>query len=296
MTGLELLRGRLVAAGYAVRTITPATGGVIATAGLVTLDGGGQVFAKTLPPPTAAGSQVGDLFEVEAAGLRELREPGGVRTPDVLLASPDVLVLAAMRPRGDDGAYWAALGRAVAALHAGTVAARHGWHRDGWLGRLRQDNTWHDDGYAFFAQRRVLRWLPEPLVEQAFDAADRRGLERLCAALPELVPPSPPVLTHGDLWAGNVLADDTGAPVLIDPAVSYAWAELDLGMLWCSPPLPGKERFFDAYAEHAPLRDGWRDRMELMFLRELLSIIAHGDDDWGAADMVRRLIAPFRRR
>jgi hypothetical protein len=53
---------------------------------------------------------------------------------------------------------------------------------------------------------------------------------------------------------------------------------------------------FSAYADVAPLRDGWRARMPVLFLRELLSIIAHGDDDWGAADHVRRLIAPFRRR
>ena len=38
---------------------------------------------------------------------------------------------------------------------------------------------------------------------------------------------------------------------------------------------------------------GGRDRMELLHLRELLSIIAHGDDDWGAAQMVRKLTAPF---
>jgi hypothetical protein len=43
----------------------------------------------------------------------------------------------------------------------------------------------------------------------------------------------------------------------------------------------------------APLGDGWRERMPVLNLRELLSTIAHGGDDWGAAAMVRKVIAPF---
>ncbi|MBD0841224.1 fructosamine kinase family protein [Streptomyces sp. TRM68416] len=34
--------------------------------------------------------------------------------------------------------------------------------------------------------------------------------------------------------------------------------------------------------------------MDLFHLRELLSVIAH-DDDWGAVEAVRKIIAPFRR-
>ncbi len=181
----------------------------------------------------------------------------------------------------------------VAELHTSCMGGGFGWHRDGWLGRMRQDNTWETDGYAFFAEHRVLRWLSEPLVQEAFDRDERLALERLCRALPEIVPYQPAVLTHGDLWSANVVADAAGAPVLIDPAVSYMWSEIDLSMFWCSPRPEGSDRFFSAYADLAPMRDGWRDRMELLHLRELLSIVAHGDDDWGAAEMVRKLIAPF---
>jgi fructosamine-3-kinase len=64
-------------------------------------------------------------------------------------------------------------------------------------------------------------------------------------------------------------------------------------MLWCSPKPPAAQHFFKAYAESAPLEEGWQDRMQLLHLRELLSIIAHGDDDWGAAGAVREVIARF---
>jgi fructosamine-3-kinase len=288
MSPEEILVERLREAGYAAAEVERATGGVVAVAGLVTLRDGSRLFAKTLPVPDP------DVFAVEAAGLSELRDAGGAITPDVLHVSPRLLVLERMRPRGDDAHFWERLAHMVAALHLSTTTDRFGWHREGRLGRLRQDNTWETDGHTFFAQRRILRWLPEPLVEAEFDREERRALERLCAALPELVPAGPACLTHGDLWQGNVVATADGAPALVDPAVSYTWPEVDLSMLWCSPRVPAAERFFAVYREVAGLRDGWEERMPLLHLRELLSIIAHGDDDWGAAEAVRRTIAPFR--
>ncbi|KAB8170929.1 phosphotransferase [Streptomyces sp. 3MP-14] len=281
---------RLRAAGFPVVEITPTEGGAIAEGGIALLADGRRVFAKTVDGP------VGDLFEVEATGLATLRAEGGATVPAVRHASAHLLVLDVCQPRPDTPEFWAALGRRTAALHTSTVGDRFGWHRDGWLGRMRQDNTWDTDGHRFFAERRLLRWLPEPGAEAALDREDRRALERLCAALPELVPAQPPSLTHGDLWSQNVLATAEGAPVLIDPAVSHTWPEVDLAMFWCSPRPPEADAFFAAYGEAAPLRDGWRERMPLLYLRELLSALAHEDDTWGAAAMVRRLVAPFRRR
>ncbi|GAA4915960.1 fructosamine kinase family protein [Nonomuraea thailandensis] len=285
---MELLLARLRAAGFEAESVRPAPGGVVAAAGMARLRDGSQVFAKTLR--TAAP----DLFEIEAAGLRALRELGGVTTPEVLAVTPDLLVLEPLPPRREeDELFWEELALAVAGLHGGVVGERFGWHRDGWLGRLRQDNTWDGDGHAWFAQRRILRWLPEPLVEEVLDREERLALERLCAALPDLLPPAPPVLTHGDLWRENVLSGSAGGPALIDPAVSYSWAEADLSMLWCSPRPPAAGRFFEVYAATAPLPDGWQERMRIYHLRELLSSIAHDDNTRECAEEVREIIAPF---
>lgn len=291
MTGPALLLDRLHDAGLDdVTSVEAADGGLAAVAGLAQRAHGPAVFAKTFTEPLAA-----DVFGAEAEGLRALRELGGAPTPDVVLAAPNLLVLSALGPRIDTEPFWERLAHVVAHLHTSTTGGRFGWEHDTWLGRMRQDNTWSSDGHTFFAERRLLRWLPEPRVRAALDAEDRRALERLCAALPELLPVRPSCLTHGDLWSQNVLATPSGGPALIDPAVSRTWAEVDLSMLWSSPRPPASERFFAVYAEVTGLDAGWRERMPLLHLRQNLAVVAQYEPDWGHAEQARAVLAPFRR-
>jgi fructosamine-3-kinase len=77
----------------------------------------------------------------------------------------------------------------------------------------------------------------------------------------------PAVLTHGDLWSGNLVSQPGGRVTVIDPAVSYTWAEVDLSMLWCSPRPPAAARFFEIYQELNPSPPGWADRMPVLHLR-----------------------------
>lgn len=291
MPDAALLLDRLHAAGLRdVTAVEPADGGMAALAGLATRRGGPPLFVKSFAEVPAD-----DLFAAEAEGLGVLRDRGGLATPQVVLVTPDLLVLSVLRPRPAKEAFWERFAHALARLHGATVSDRFGWARDNWLGRCRQDNAWTADGYEFFTRRRLLRWLPERRVRAALDEGDRRALERLCERLPELLPLRPACLTHGDLWAQNILATSGGLPAVIDPAVSYTWAEVDLAHLWCSPHPPEARRFFDVYAELAGLDDGWQARMPLIQLRQHLAVIAQFDHDWGAAQLVRDILRPFRR-
>jgi fructosamine-3-kinase len=300
MTHPTVLRDALAAAGLRDEPLDARViaGGDISTAWQVTCPGGRTVIVKTFGNPNdgIADPPTG-LYDVEAAGLVALRTIGGVRTPDVLAVTATALVLEHLRSAPDDDlAFWARAGRSLAIMH-GVIGPRYGWDHDGWLGRLPQVNAWHDDGYEFFATRRILRWLPEPAVVTGLDAGDRAALERLCGRLPGLVPPAPPSLTHGDLARSNIIADGD-RPALIDPSVSWMWPEVDLSMIYClgliAPRSRPPDRFYSAYAEIRPLDDGWRERMPLLHLRELLSLLAHfGNRRWDITGQIRQVLRTF---
>ncbi|GIH16382.1 fructosamine kinase family protein [Rugosimonospora africana] len=275
-------------------------GGDNSTAWRVRRPDGSAVVVKAFGKPGGLDSTAApdDLFEVEAQGLAALRIPGGFVIPDVLAVTPHALVLQSLLPRPhDDVGFWERAGHALAATH-GVTDSCFGWHRDGWLGSLRQENGWHEDGHAFYATHRILRYLKESPVDAALTAEDRAGLHRICQRLPQLIPPAPATITHGDLAPANVMATPDGRPALIDPAVSFTWPEVDLSMLyWVGLAWPGArvpDRFFDAYAERRPIADGWRDRAPLLHLRELLSLIAHGDQRRDFVADVRHIIRVFR--
>lgn len=290
MVNAALLRDRLHAAGFGdVTAVEPVEGGMAALAGIAERRDGAPLFVKSF-----AEVPSDDLFAAEAEGLGVLRERGGLTTPEVVLSTRDVLVLSLLRERPAHEGFWEQLAHALARMHTTTVHDRFGWERDNWLGRYRQENAWTADGFEFFARHRLLRWLPERRVEAALDREDRRALERLCARLPDLLPVRPACLTHGDLWSHNVLATDDGRPAVIDPAVSYTWAEVDLAHLWCSPHPPEAAWFFAVYAELTGLDDGWQARMPLIQLRQHLAVTAMFDHDWGAAQQARAALKPFR--
>lgn len=290
MTSDEVLRDELRALGRAdgITSVRRLEGGVIAEAWLISYADGSRVAAKTL-----AGAPA-EVFRVEAEGLAALVASGPLAAPRVLAVTGRMLLLEALQPRDDSAESWEAFAHDVAGLHRGTAHDRFGWHRDGYLGRLAQVNTWTASGHEFFAQHRLLRYLREPPAWQVLTAADRRALERLCDRLPQIVPAMPAVLTHGDLWSGNLLSRDGGDIAVIDPAVSFTWAETDLSMLWCSPRPPASQRFFDVYQELNPSPAGWAERMPILNLRELLSTVAHfGDQALRIVEEIRRILAPF---
>jgi fructosamine-3-kinase len=225
-------------------------GGMICTTTRERLADGRDVVVKRCPYPA----------EIEAEGLRALAAAGGP-VPEVIAAAGHLLVLEFVQ--GPPA--WAALGRAMAAVHRST-ADRYGWHRNNPAGLFDQQNDWTDDWPTFFVQHRILAHLDDPAVPTTI--ADR--LRRACAGpLPDLLPAHPPAsLTHGDLWFGNVIDGHW----MVDPAVSYADRELDLAFMQTGG-LP--DELFDAYQQEWPFEPGYEQRRPALQLHKMLVGLRH---------------------
>jgi fructosamine-3-kinase len=288
----SVLRDELSVLGHGrtVASVRRLDGGSAAGAWLVRFSDGTRAVAKT------QADAADGLFEIEAEGLKALGTTGHLAVPDVLWVSERLLLLGELPERDDSEASWEAFAVALAGLHRATVHDGFGWDHDGYLGQFRQENQWTMSGHEFFAERRLLRYLREPRVDHALTAADRRALEHFCGRMPEVIPQMPAVLTHGDLWSGNVLGHPDGGLAVIDPAVSYTWAEVDLSMLWSCPRPPASDRFFAVYQELSPSPAGWAERMPLLNLREHLSVAATFDDQVQTVQQIRDTLAPFYRR
>lgn len=228
----------------------PLAGGFVGDTVRGRLLDGREVLVKRSPCPAQG----------EADGLRTLKAVG-VPTPSVLGVAGGVLVLQYVAGSPD----WAGLGRAVASLHR-VGAARFGWRRDSCAGRFVQPNGWCDDWPTFFAERRVRAHLDDPVVPP--DVAQR--LHRACDGplLRLLAHRPPPSLTHGDLWAGNVV----DGRWLVDPEVSFADRELDLASMRGGG-LP--EEMLAAYEEQWPLDPGAKERLPALQLHHLLLQVRH---------------------
>jgi fructosamine-3-kinase len=208
------------------------------------------------------------MFEREAGGLAALRVDGGPRLPEPYLWSDSFLLLEDIAPGPQAADFWDRLGRELARIHART-SPRFGFATDNYLGLTPQLNVWTDDGWEFFATRRLRFQVERAREAGLLDARDADQVGTIADRLTELIPAAPACLIHGDLWSGNVLQGPQGEPCLIDPACHYGWAEAELAMTELFGGFP--DRFYRSYAESNPLPHGWRERFPVYNLYHLLN-------------------------
>ena len=225
-----------------------------------------DVFVKTGPESDL------DMFEAEAAGLRELEAAGAVRVPKVIdygIENGEAFIaLERLIFEHADRDAEARFGRQLAELHAHT-AERHGWHHDNTIGRTPQKNPWTDDWVEFFREHR-LRFQLELAARNGYAGELQELGDRLAARLSGLFDGYEPVasLCHGDLWRGNWGVAD-GVPVIFDPAVYYGDRESDIAMTML---FGGFGRpFYAAYEQAWPLERGSELRIRLYQLYHVLN-------------------------
>ncbi len=268
-TATEVLLGRAVAQAMGVKVLASRTlaGGDINDAFEVDLADGRTVFVKT------NASAPRSMFQAEARGLGWLAEAQALRIPQVLAVgggtgAPAFLVLEHIRSTGRRRDFDETLGRGLAALHR-FGAPVFGLDHDNFIGRLPQRNVPRPTWAEFYRHNRLQPQLQQAVERGLASPAMRRGLERVMETLEVLVGPTEtPARLHGDLWGGNLMADDWGAPCLIDPAVYGGHREMDLAMMRLFGGFG--PRVFSAYDEVFPLSHGHEERLPLYQLYPLM--------------------------
>ncbi|WP_415901972.1 fructosamine kinase family protein [Neptuniibacter sp. QD29_5] len=248
--------------GLSIDSEESLSGGCIAAAKRVLLSDGQQLFVKSVSHANER------MFKAEAAGLQALSACAELSTPKVIQFDRDGLILEFIEQSPKDADFDQVLGRQLAHLHQMPVPS-FGFTENTFCGPTEQPNSQLIDGFEFYAEHRF-GYLARLCYDRGLiDKEINKGIESINKRLKQLVPEQNPALLHGDLWAGNVIANSQGKPVLIDPAVYWGWTEADLAMT----DLFGgfSSDLYSAYREVAPLYSGWKERFPLYNLWHLLN-------------------------
>ena len=248
-----------------IQKMRPVRGGDIAGAYLLDTDEG-PIFAKVLESPHGL-----DMLMAEKEGLRAISHTHTLSTPGVLGCAPtqsgSCLLLEYILPGAESRSSSEALGRGLARMHQVT-GPFFGWYRPNYIGSLPQENTKAKDWSSFYTHSRLLPQYEKARIKRLLSREEIPDTALMEARVASFVPDTPPSLLHGDLWGGNYLISAHGAPYLIDPAVYYGHAEVDLAMSLLFGGF--SEAFYDAYFEINPKQPGFELRVKLYQLYYLL--------------------------
>lgn len=212
-----------------------------------------------------------DMFDKEARGLGLLKENSAVTIPEVLgvgqIGDKSYLLVEYINGYGSASDYWEDFAKKLADMHR-TTAPYYGLDFDNYIGRLPQSNDQYENWIDFFIERRLEVQVTLALYN---DLIDKKLVDRFRAfykKLPDLLPVDQPALIHGDLWAGNVIADADGKVSLIDPAVYYANREIELAFTQMFGGFA--KTFYDTYFEAFPVEPGFDERVSIYNLYPLM--------------------------
>lgn len=260
---------QLAGPGVEVAHWRPVGGGSINAAWWLDLSDGRSRFVKTHPAPPP------EMFEREAEGLAALAAVGSLRVPKEVrvgeAAGTRFLAMEAVASGRPGVEFFADFGRRLAEQHRVSAGARYGFDKDNYIGSTPQPNPWTDDWVEFFARHRLGFQLNLATRRGLADRELRRLGERLIGRLSDWLAGTgePPCLLHGDLWSGNYMVDEAGAPVLIDPACYYGQREAELAMTELFGGFHAD--FYAAYDEAWPLPPASGTRRRIYRLYHLLN-------------------------
>lgn len=207
---------------------------------------------------------------IESQMLKHLRVRTSVPVPEVLACQDGLLVMTYIENDGDSGARAEdSAATMLAGLHS-IEADAFGFEFATLIGGLHQPNPWTKSWVEFFGEHRLRHMATECLNHGRLNSRDVDEIEVLIQKLAELLPAgSTPRLIHGDLWGGNILFNRGIVTGLVDPAIYFADAEIELAFSTLFSTF--SPRFYKVYSELMPIADGfWEWRKDLYNVYPLL--------------------------
>lgn len=201
----------------------------------------GDVYKVALSDGETLVAKVGDAgsgLALEGDMLRYLSNHSSLPVPDVLHAD-DTLLLMTLMPAGGslNGSAQIHAADLVAALHD-VSAGTFGFPFDTVIGGLHQPNPEMTSWLSFFAEHRLMEMGRQGLNAGRLPSGLMKRLENFAGNLTRwLEEPSRPSLIHGDMWGGNVLANEGRISGFIDPAIYFADRKSNSPSRPCFPPL-----------------------------------------------------------
>ncbi|MCB0487896.1 MAG: fructosamine kinase family protein [Cyclobacteriaceae bacterium] len=211
------------------------------------------------------------MFEAEGKGLSILQSTRTVSVPEVVLVVEEkdyqCIVLEWISSARQSKQYWDLLGQQLAQLHQHN-AETFGLNHDNYIGSLPQSNRQTSDWIEFFKDERIHSLVKRLVDSGQADFEFSNQVENVFNKLDEIFPKEKPSLIHGDLWSGNIMADTSGHPIVIDPAVYYGHREMELAFTQLFGGFT--DQFYESYNEAFPLEPGFENRAELYNLYPIL--------------------------
>jgi len=203
------------------------------------------------------------MYEAEAKGLQILRETKTFRLPEpVYWGKSDGFSFFFMEHiplSGHTRLSQKKLGVLLAKLHLQKKSQTFGFQFNNTIGTTPQVNDWRADWLDFFLTHRLeyqLKLLQKTANDDEILSKGMQFIENFSSFFKGIT--VYPSLLHGDLWSGNTATDQSGEPVVFDPAPYYGHHEADFGILLMFGGFSSD--FYTGYRQLIPMDPGFHER------------------------------------